>query len=96
MLLGFTKTARVLWASSSREKTEGLSHLIRGNGPLYVCDSVWLSDRFSLAAGSDQAGSVLIRREIDVVILSALVTGRDKAEYYSKAMFCKCPPSSSH
>lgn len=96
MLLGLTKTVRVLQASSSREKTEGLSHLIIGNGPLCVCDSVRLSDRFSLAAGSVQAGSVLIRREMDVVILSALVTGRDKAEYYSEAMFCECPSSSSH
>lgn len=41
-----TQTARVLAANSSREKTEGLSHLIMGNGPLCVCDSVRLSDRF--------------------------------------------------
>jgi len=33
---------------------------------------------------------------MDVVILSALVTGVDKAEYYSEAVFCECPPSSSH
>lgn len=41
-----TQTARVLAANSSREKTEELSHLITGNGPLCVCDSVRLSDRF--------------------------------------------------
>ena len=41
-----TQTARVLAANSSREKTEELSHLIMGNGPLCVCDSVRLSDRF--------------------------------------------------
>lgn len=41
-----TQTARVLAANSSRERTEGLSHLITGNGSLCVCDSVRLSDRF--------------------------------------------------
>lgn len=41
-----TQTARVLTANSSRERTEGLSHLITGNGSLCVCDSVRLSDRF--------------------------------------------------
>lgn len=32
---------------------------------------------------------MLIRREMDRVILSALVTGGDKAEYYSEAVFCE-------
>lgn len=53
-------------------------------------------DRFSLFAGSGYAGIVLIRREMDRVILSALVTGGDKAEYYSEAVFCEGPSSSSH
>lgn len=48
-------------------------------------------DRFSPFAGSGHTGIVLIRGEMDRVILSALVTGRDKAEYYSEAMFCKSP-----
>lgn len=48
-------------------------------------------DRFSPFAGSGHAGIVLIRRETDRVILSAPVTGGDKAEYYSEAMFCKSP-----
>lgn len=45
--------------------------------------------RFSPFAGSGHAGIVLIRREMDGVILSALVTGGDKAEYYSEAVFCR-------
>lgn len=48
-------------------------------------------DRSSPLAGSGHAGIVLIREETDRVILSALVTGGDKAEYYSEAMFCKSP-----
>lgn len=48
-------------------------------------------DRSSPFVGSGHAGIVLIRGEMDRVILSALVTGGDKAEYYSEAMFCKSP-----
>lgn len=53
-----TRTARVLAANSSREKTEELSHLITGNGPLCVCDSygcLIAFDRFSPFAGSGLA-----------------------------------------
>lgn len=53
-------------------------------------------DRFFAFAGSGHAGIVLIRREVDRVILSALVTGGDKAEYYSEALFCEGPSPSSH
>lgn len=56
---------------------------------LYGC--LIASDRFSPFAGSGHAGIVLIRREMARAILSAPVTGGDKAEYYSEAMFCKSP-----
>ena len=51
------------------------------------------SDRLSPFAGSGHAGIVLIRREMDRAILSALVTGGDKAEYYSEAVFREGPSS---
>lgn len=87
-----TQTAGVLAANSNREKTERLSHLITGKGPFCVCDSYGCPialDRLFLFAGSGWAGIVLIRKEMDRVVLSALVTGGDKAEYYLEAVFCE-------
>lgn len=60
----------------------------------YACPIAF--DRSSPLAGSGHSGIVLIRREMDRVILSAPVIGGNKAEYSSEAMFCEGPSPSSH
>lgn len=46
---------------------------------------------FCLTASSVHAGSVLIRKEMVLVIMSTLVTRNDNAQYYFYAMLCARP-----
>lgn len=53
----------------------------------YGCSIVF--DRFFLFVGLGYVGIVLIRREMDRVILLVLVIGGDKVEYYFEVVFCE-------
>lgn len=80
---------RSLFDISSREQSWPLSHLITLARAFFVSRSACLSDSlFPRTIRSNVPGSVLIREEMALVIMSTLVNEDDNEQYYFYAMFC--------
>lgn len=81
--------SRSLYDISSREQSWPLSNLITLAGAFFVCRSACLSDSlFSRTIRTNVPGSVLIREEMALVIMSTLVNREDNEQYYFYALFC--------